>query len=358
MGHPTATCSARATGCSSFAPTPRKAVGAALRRRVQVFAKAAGGNGNGSQGKKTTVHKLIEEHGSLLVPGCYDALSAKLLQRAGHKAAFISGYAVSATLLGEPDLGLLTSPEVARKAGQICNSAPGLPVLADCDSGGGNVLNVKRTVKQLIASGAKGCFIEDQQWPKRAGMRNKEVISMEEFAAKIYAAREAIGDADFFLVARTDARGTSAKYGLEDAITRVNLYAEAGADATFVEAPRSVEEMKEIAGRTKGLRVANMMEGGLTPLLPQAELAALGFQIVIHPLSGLFAATRALIGVYGDLATEGTTRAHLASLSDLSEFNDLIGYESRVADEERLTRGEVGEKLKVRVRAAVKPVQP
>ncbi|KAG2497577.1 hypothetical protein HYH03_004323 [Edaphochlamys debaryana] len=247
---------------------------------------------------------------------------------------------------------------MARKAGQISTAVPGLPIIADADTGGGNVLNVQRTIRQLIASGCKGCFIEDQAWPKRMGhLRNKEVISMEEFAAKIAAAREAIGDADFFLVARTDARGTSAKYGLEDAVKRANLYYDAGADATFIEAPRGDEEMRFIAAETKGLRVCNMIEGGVTPLHTPEELKAMGFHLVTYPLSGLYAATRALTDVYGTLATKGTTRDSLSSLAPMDHFNDLIGLEEAIKTEERLTTREAQDKLRVKVRAPAKELQ-
>lgn len=313
-------------------------------------------NGRSQRGK-TTIHRLIEEQNVLLVPGCYDALSAKILQSTGHVAGFISGYAVSATLLGEPDVGLLTAPEMARKAGQIHNCTPSLPILVDADTGGGNVLNVQRTVRQLISSGCKGCFLEDQEWPKRAGhMRGKEVISMEEFAAKIYAARQAVGDTDFFLVARTDARATSAKYGLDEAITRANLYMEAGADASFIEAPRSRYELTEIGKRTKGIRVCNMLEGGLTPMKTPAEMGDLGFHIVLYPLTGLYAATKALIDVYTSLATDGTTREQLDKMVSYKEFNELVGLEAMIALEESLTvNRSPDEKIRVRVKAPTKP---
>ncbi|KAF8064649.1 carboxyvinyl-carboxyphosphonate phosphorylmutase [Scenedesmus sp. PABB004] len=324
--------------------------------RLAVRAGAGGGNGQATATGRTTIHRLIEEAGILMVPGCYDALSAKVLAGAGHKAAFVSGYAVSATLLGEPDLGLLTPPEMARKAGQIVTAVPGVPVLVDADTGGGNVLNVQRTVRQLISVGAKGCFLEDQVWPKKAGhMRNKEVISMEEFAGKVSAAREAIGDADFFLVARTDARGVNAKYGLEDAITRANLYADAGADALYVEAPISKQELAIIGQKVKGLRLLSNLEGGMTPLLTPAEAADLGFHIITYPLSGIYAATKALQTTYGTLASAGSTRESLGSLTAFGEFNDLIGVNERLAAEARLTRRE-GEKLVVRVRGPTKPV--
>ncbi|XAR62421.1 Carboxyvinyl-carboxyphosphonate phosphorylmutase [Bertholletia excelsa] len=215
----------------------------------------------------TRIHRLIEGEGIVLLPGCYDALSAAIVQKTGFSAGFISGYALSASLLGKPDFGFLTPPEMAETARSVCAAAPLLSIIADADTGGGNALNVQRTVKDLIAAGAAGCFIEDQAWPKKCGhMRGKQVIPADEHAAKIASARDAIGNSDFFLVARTDARATSAKYGIAEAISRANLYMEAGADACFVEAPRNDEELKEIGRRTKGLRVCNMLEGGVTPL--------------------------------------------------------------------------------------------
>eukprot|EP00879_Flechtneria_rotunda_P013606 GHRR01014212.1.p1 GENE.GHRR01014212.1~~GHRR01014212.1.p1 ORF type:complete len:246 (+),score=68.49 GHRR01014212.1:762-1499(+) len=245
---------------------------------------------------------------------------------------------------------------MARKAGQIVNSVPSVQVLVDADTGGGNVLNVQRTVKQLINVGAKGCFLEDQRWPKKAGhMRNKEVISMEDFAAKVSAAREAIGNADFFLVARTDARGANAKYGLEDAITRANLYAEAGADAVYVEAPVSKQEVSIIGQKVKGLKVVSMLEGGTIPLLTPAAAQELGFHMLMYPLSAIYAATQALRNTYATLAELGTTQDITHKLTSFVDFNALMGVEERIATEERLTR-RVGDKLHVRVRAPTKPL--
>lgn len=313
-------------------------------------------NGNAGSRGKTTVHKLLEQDGVLLVPGCYDALSAKILAQAGHKAAFLSGYAVSATLLGEPDIGLLTPPEMSRKAGQICYAVPSVPILADADTGGGNVLNVQRTIRQLIAAGCKGCFLEDQEWPKRAGhIRGNEVISMEEHAAKVYAARQAIGDSDFFLVARTDARGLSAKHGLDDSITRANLYMDAGADASFVGAARSIEELEEIAKRTKGYRCCNMLEGGLAPMRTPSQLKDIGIHIIVHPLAGLFAAGKAMRNVYTSLLQDGTTSAFSDDMLSFEEFSELIGFEEKMELEESLTRSDRDGKLRVKVKGATKP---
>ncbi|KAL4312073.1 hypothetical protein GQ457_01G028460 [Hibiscus cannabinus] len=278
---------------------------------------------------QTRIHRLIEDHGIVLMPGCYDSLSAAILQQSGFTAGFISGYALSASLLGKPDFGLLTPPEMAATARTVCAAAPMIPIIADADTGGGNALNVQRTVKDLIAAGAAGCFLEDQAWPKKCGhMRGKQVIPAEEHAAKIASARDAIGDSDFFLVARTDARATSAKTGLSDAISRANLYMEAGADASFVEAPRSDDELKEIGRHTKGFRVCNMIEGGVTPLHTPEELKAMGFHLIVHPLTALYASARALVDVLKTLKENGTTRDHLHKMATFEEFNQLVAMES------------------------------
>ncbi|KAJ4916324.1 Phosphoenolpyruvate carboxylase family protein [Raphanus sativus] len=274
---------------------------------------------------QSRVHRLIEEQGAVLVPGVYDALSAAIVQQTGFSAALISGYALSASILGKPDFGLITPPEMAAAARSVCAAAPGIPILADADTGGGNALNVQRTVKDLIAAGAAGCFLEDQAWPKRCGhMRGKEVIPAEEHAAKIASARDAIGDSDFFLIARTDARALSAKTGLSDAIDRANLYMEAGADASFVEAPRDDDELKEIGKRTKGYRLCNMLEGGRTPLHTPDELKEMGFHLIAHPLTSLYASTRALVDVLKILKDKGTTKDHLEKMITFEEFNRLV----------------------------------
>ncbi|OAY58381.1 carboxyvinyl-carboxyphosphonate phosphorylmutase, chloroplastic [Manihot esculenta] len=278
---------------------------------------------------QTRIHRLIEEQGIVLMPGCYDALSAAIVQKTGFSAGFISGYALSASLLGKPDFGLLTPPEMAATARTVCAAAPLIPIIADADTGGGNALNVQRTIKDLIAAGAAGCFLEDQAWPKKCGhMRGKQVIAAEEHATKIASARDAIGDSDFFLVARTDARATSAKNGLYDAISRANLYMEAGADACFVEAPRDDDELKEIGRKTKGYRICNMIEGGVSPLHTPEELKAMGFHLIVHPLTSLYASARALVDVLKTLKENGTTRDHLHKMATFEEFNQLVNLES------------------------------
>ncbi|KAJ4841692.1 hypothetical protein Tsubulata_002100 [Turnera subulata] len=292
-----------------------------------------------SSSSTTRMHRLIEDQGIVLMPGCYDALSAAIVQNTGFSAGFISGYALSASLLGKPDFGLLTPPEMAATARMVCAAAPLIPIIADADTGGGNALNVQRTIKDLIASGAAGCFLEDQAWPKKCGhMRGKQVIPAEEHAAKIASARDAIGDSDFFLVARTDARATSAKTGLSDAISRANLYMDAGADACFVEAPRDDEELKEIGRKTKGYRVCNMIEGGVTPLHTPEELKSMGFHLIVHPLTALYASAHALLDVLKTLKENGTTRDHLEKMATFQDFNQLVNLESWFELEARYSR--------------------
>uniref|UniRef100_M4DN27 Isocitrate lyase n=1 Tax=Brassica campestris TaxID=3711 RepID=M4DN27_BRACM len=293
---------------------------------------------------QSRVHRLIEEQGAVLIPGVYDALSAAIVQQTGFSAALISGYALSASILGKPDFGLITPKLLLlsvylfysvvltdRRRWQqqldrfvpLLQAYPSLQMQAN--TGGGNALNVQRTVKDLIAAGAAGCFLEDQAWPKRCGhMRGKEVIPAEEHAAKIASARDAIGDFDFFLIARTDARALSAKTGLSDAIDRANLYMEAGADASFVEAPRDDDELKEIGKRTKGYRLCNMLEGGRTPLHTPDELKEMGFHLIAHPLTSLYASTRALVDVLKILKEKGTTKDHLEKMITFEEFNRLV----------------------------------
>ena len=199
----------------------------------------------------TRVQAILDQHGSIVFPGVYDTLSAKLAERAGFPMAFISGYSVAATAIGEPDLGLLTQTEIVDQARRVCRSVK-IPIIVDADTGYGNPLNVIRTVRELIDAGAAGCFLEDQQWPKKCGhMRGKRVIEREEYLDKIRAAVDTRGNADFFIVARTD---SLAVVGLDEAIARVTAARAAGADASFVEAPNSLDEMAEIGRRAPRAR--------------------------------------------------------------------------------------------------------
>jgi methylisocitrate lyase len=274
----------------------------------------------------TRVQKILDEVGSLAFPGIYDTLSAKIAEKVGFPMVFVSGYSLAATTIGEPDFGLLTQTEVVDRARQICGSVD-IPVIVDADTGYGNPLNVYRTVKDLIAAGAAGCFLEDQVWPKKCGhMRNKKVIEREQYLQKIAAAVEARGEADFFIVARTDAE---AVLGLDEAIARVEAARALGADASFVEAPGSLEQLKEIGKRVPKPMVANMIEGGKTPVLPKEELADMGFQLILYPLTGLYAAAASMREFYQKLSDDGTTIGKESELMQFAEFNDLIGVEQK-----------------------------
>ncbi|HPD14438.1 MAG TPA: oxaloacetate decarboxylase [Planctomycetota bacterium] len=280
----------------------------------------------------TRIHRVLDEVGSIAFPGVYDTLSAKLVERAGFPMAFISGYCVAATAIGEPDLGLLTQTEIVERARRICGSV-GIPIIVDADTGYGNPLNVHRTVTELIAAGAAGCFLEDQQWPKKCGhMRGKRVIERDEYVHKIRAAADARAGRDFFIVARTDAL---AVLGMDEAVARVTAAREAGADASFIEAPLSEEQLAEIGRRAPAPNVANMLEGGRTPILPRERLAALGFQLIVYPLAALFAAAKAIEAIYAKLRSDGTTLGAEASLMPFAQLNDAIGVDAKYALAER-----------------------
>ena len=277
---------------------------------------------------RTRVHAVLEKHQAAVFPGVYDALSAKIAERAGFELAFVSGYAVSATYIGEPDIGLLTQTEIVERARRICRGVE-IPIIVDADTGYGNALNVARTVRELIDAGAAGCFLEDQQWPKRCGhMRGKKVVGRGEYLARIRAAVDARRDADFFIVARTDA---IADGGLDEAVARAEAARAAGADATFIEAPRSPDELAAVGRRAPKPTVANMVEQGRTPLRSRDELAALGFQLILYPLTGLFAAARALETAYGRLFAEGDTAGYEDQLFAFERFNELLGAAEKQA---------------------------
>jgi len=276
--------------------------------------------------KANLIRQALDARGQLIMPGVYDALSAKIAARAGFEVTFITGYSLSATLLGEPDFGLLTQTEVVSAAQRIC-SVIDIPVIVDADTGYGNAINVIRTVQELIRAGAGGMFLEDQVWPKRCGhMRGKQVIPLEEQLNKLRAAVEAKGQDDFFIVARTDSRQA---LGLDEAIKRGIAFKNAGADAVFIEAPESKEEMREIAGQVKGHLVANMLERGVTPLMGPEDLKELGFDLVVWPLAPLYSVAKSLTEVYTTLRKEGSTLSILDRLMPFDEFNGIVGLNEK-----------------------------
>ena len=282
--------------------------------------------------KAKLVRRYLTEKGQLVMPGVFDALSAKIAARAGFEVIFITGYSLSATLLGEPDFGLLTQTEVVTAAQRIC-SVVDTPVIVDADTGYGNAINVIRTVHDLIRAGAAGMFLEDQIWPKRCGhMKGKQVIPLDEQLKKLRAAIEARSDHDFYIVARTDSRQA---LGLTEAIARGIAFKEAGADAVFVEAPENKGEMKEIASHVPGPLVANMLERGVTPLMDPQELKELGFDLIVWPLAPLYSIAKSLTDVYATLRRDGSTTKILDRLMPFDDFNEIVGLEEKYAQDQK-----------------------
>src|SRR5262245_9631948 len=277
---------------------------------------------------RTTLHALLATGKPVAGPGVWDVLSATLAARAGCRTVFLSGYCLSATRLGEPDIGLLTATEVVDTARRIARAVE-VPLVVDIDTGYGNVFNVERTVGELLQVGAAGCFLEDQVWPKRCGhMRGKRVVPLEEYLPKLRAALRLADGTGFHVTARTDARGVD---GLDEAIRRARAFADVGAHAVFVEAPGSVEEMATIRGALprEVVLVANMVEGGRTPLRTIDALAGAGYRLIVFPVGGLLAQTHALERVYAALVRDGTTAAEATRMLTFDDMNALLGREGR-----------------------------
>ncbi len=269
----------------------------------------------------------------LVVPGCYDALGARLIEQAGFDAAYMTGFGSAAGLLGRPDVGLLGLSEMVDNARRI-TAAVDLPVIADADTGYGNQINVIRTVQEYERSGVAGIHLEDQIMPKKCGhMENKRVVDREEFVGKIRAAASARQDPDFVLIARTDAR---APQGLDEAIARAHACVDAGADVLFVEALQGVDEIERVAKEFAGVPLLfNWAEGGKTPPLTRDEIAELGFAIIIMPIGTMLAATRAMQDFLQRLKEDGTPAGFVDQLMGFAEFTDTIGLPEIVDLEQR-----------------------
>ncbi len=267
------------------------------------------------------IRTLLAQDRPLVMGGVYDGLTTRLAHQSGFEVLFAGGFSVAATLLGEPDFGYVTQSEMAATARNICRLTD-RPVLIDADTGYGNPLSVLRTVELWHAAGAAGLFLEDQVWPKRCGhMRGKQVVERDEWLQKLRAVLSTRPGRDLFLVARTDAR---AVLGLDEAIERGKAARDLGADAVFVEAPQSVEEFEKIAKEIPGPKVANMVEGGKTPLLSGEDLHDLGFDLIVHPLTALLASAKAIREAYATLRKAGTTKDHVDQLLSFDDFNEII----------------------------------
>jgi 2,3-dimethylmalate lyase len=265
--------------------------------------------------------RLADDNDIIILPGVYDALTAKIAEDVGFETAFQTGYGTSASLLGMPDFGFLNAGETLENAKRIINSV-NIPILVDIDTGYGNPLNVWKIVKDLERIGAKGIFLEDQVWPKRCGhMAGKTVIPKEEYILKLQAAIDAREDNEFIIVARTD---SLAQFGIEEAIERGKEYKRIGADVIFVEAPKTIDQMELIAKEIKAPLLANMIEEGITPNLTADQLRKMGFKMVVFPLSALYSATFAIKQTLQTLKKMGTTKELKNKMITFQEFNDLV----------------------------------
>lgn len=278
--------------------------------------------------------QLENKNRIIVLPGVFDALSARIAEQVGFQAMFQTGYGSSAALLGMPDFGFLNAGETVDNARRIIRAVK-VPVLVDADTGYGNPLNVWRLVQDLENQGAAGIFLEDQIWPKRCGhMVGKDVIPKDEYLPKLKAAVEARRNKDFIIVARTDAR---APIGLGEAIERGKAYRKAGADVIFVEAPRSIGELKKVADEIDAPLVANMIEDGVTPNLPAHELLKLGYRIAVFPLSALYSATYAMREVLTELKKTGATRQTRKMMVTFKDFNRFVDLDRYMGLEKRYT---------------------
>ena len=286
-----------------------------------------------TQRMTTRLRELIARPGCVIAPGAYDALSARMIARAGFEACYMTGYGTSITRLGLPDVGLLTASEMLDNTSRIVD-ASGLPVVADIDTGYGNAINVYRTVRDFEKAGAAAMHLEDQVSPKRCGhLQGKRVISTDEMLAKIKAACDARRDPDLVLIIRTDAIATE---GIEAALERGERYREAGADMLFIEAPVGREQAERVAKHYKGVPLLyNMAASGKSPDIPADELGRMGFKLAHFALYGLLASIPAMEHVFAELRRTGTI-GHLRSrMATFKQLNDIIGMPEHQAMEER-----------------------
>jgi 2,3-dimethylmalate lyase len=292
-------------------------------------------------GGAARLRALLDSGQTIVAPGAFDSLSARLVEEAGFPAVYMTGFGTSAALIGRPDVGLLTMTEMAGNAGRIA-ACVDIPVIADADTGYGNPLNVIRTVGAYEAAGIAGIHIEDQVAPKKCGhLEGKQVIPADEMAQKIRAAVEARTRPEFVIIARTDARAVE---GLERALRRGRMYREAGADVLFIEALTTEAEAEEAVRAFPGVPLLfNWAEGGKTPPISLDRLQAMGYRIVIFPLSTLLAATGAMRRILQEIARAGTPGAAMRELPTFAEFVDFIGLPQVRQAEQRY---------------AVKPVAP
>ncbi len=283
--------------------------------------------------KTSRLRELLRRDEILILPGAFSPFVARQIEAAGFEAAYLTGFGTAAAVLGRPDLGLLTLPEMVAHARHTA-AAVSIPLVSDADTGYGNALNVRRTVEEFEGAGVAGIHIEDQVWPKRCGhMEGKQVIPRDEMVAKLRAAVRARQDPDFVIIARTDARAVN---GLDDALERSRDYRDAGADVLFVEAPQSVAELERVAATLRDIPLLiNLAAGGKTPILAPKELQDMGYRIALFPVDTLFAAAKAIGDVLAHLRRTGSTAGRDGQMMPFAEFLRLIGAPDLLAWEQQ-----------------------
>jgi 2,3-dimethylmalate lyase len=272
----------------------------------------------------TKYRKLLNEPGTVFMAGVYDSLSAVLAERAGFNIVTHTGYGTAASLIGMPDVGLVSFKEMCDRVTYIARSI-NIPLMTDADNGYGNAVNVYRTVKEYALGGSAGLFIEDQVWPKRCGhMAGKAVIPAEEMVGKIKAAIDSRNqyDPDFVVGARTDSLATD---GFDEAIRRAKLYSQAGVDFVLIEAYENIDQMKIAIEEVEKPLMLNLVEGGKTPLINATQAQSFGFKFVAFPLTTLLSATKAMIHTLEILKKTYSPESYLSDLTTWSEFNEIIG---------------------------------
>ena len=267
------------------------------------------------------LREILDKREAVLVPGAANALAARIIEDLGFKAVYVTGAGITNTFLGSPDIGLISMTELGNHVGAM-RDAVALPLIVDADTGFGNALNVARTIRVLERSGANAIQLEDQEFPKRCGhFSGKSVIDRAEMVQKIHAAVDARHDADLIIIARTDAL---ASHGFEDAIERAAAYIEAGADMTFIEAPKTKEEIAEIPKRLRVPQLINIVSGGLTPTIGLRELETFGFSMILYANAALQASIAGMQNVLKHLKTHGTLEGASALLASFEERQRLV----------------------------------
>ena len=277
----------------------------------------------GVQERRRALARRIRARELTVAPGVFDMISAKVADRSGFDALYMTGYGIAASHMGLPDAGLVSYSEMAARAARICE-ATRTPLIADADTGFGGLLNVRHTVRGYEAAGVAAIQIEDQEFPKKCGHApGRRVVPLDEMLRKIEVAAEARGSGDFLIVARTDSRGS---LGLDEAIRRGRAFSRAGADVVFIESPGSEEEFERIGQEVDAPLLANMVEGGFSPILPAQTLARLGFTIALYPGTGFLAVAKALQDVYGHLQSSRSSLGLPVETFSIGEMHDLMGF--------------------------------